>query len=127
MVGDCRACCADYYVAMASFLDAPMDEAKNYLYFNMLLGPERNSICSLMVPQVGMPDFWLLQEFGTPLGIMRHHIFGPWELAGPDGVIGPYGVSICGCGEEAAPWAHARRLLHVAWDALTEGSKIVKP
>lgn len=112
MVGGCRSCGNDYYVALASFMEGDKEETHDYLLFNADPGAVRNYICS-------RDDMrWLLSEYETPIGVMHHHTFGPWALKSPDGVIGRYGVSSCGDGAVAEPWEHARGLLFAAWDDL---------
>lgn len=118
LVGGCRVCGEDYYVTCVSFMDAEREAVDDYLCFNADTGPEQNFLCSLQTPADGIPDVWLLHEFSTPAGLMQHHVFGPWALGSPDGVIGPHGVSTCGHGGVAEPWAHARSLLFTTWDAL---------
>lgn len=112
MVGGCRSCGKDYYVALASFMDGDEEAAQDYLRFNVELGPVRNYLCSLPTTQ------WLLSEYETPIGVMHHHTFGPWALKSADGVIGRYGVSSCGNWAVAEPWEHARGLLFATWDDL---------
>lgn len=114
MVGDCRSCGNDYYVVLASFMDGNEEAAHDYLYFNIKLGPVRNYLCHLPTMQ------WLLSEYETPLGVMHHHTFGPWALKSGEGIIGKYGVSLCGNGVVAVaePWEHSRGLLFAAWDGL---------
>lgn len=133
MVGGCRACGTDYYVATASFMDGSLEKAEDYLYFNTKLGSELNYLCRGLIPEshspvespateTVMPIEWLLHEYSTPIGLMHHHIFGPWALKDADGVVGEYGVSSggCGCknGSVAEPWVHARNLLLTMWDDL---------
>ena len=114
MVGGCRACGADYYVALASFMNASYNDVEHYLLFNTKLGSERNFICSLLDAVDGVPSQWLMHEYSTPKGLMHHHVFGPWALESPEGVIGNYGVSACG-GAVADPLVHARGLLFTIW------------
>lgn len=118
LVGGCRSCGNDYYVTVASFMDADYEAVDAYLCFNTDLGPERNFLCSLQAPSEGVPTQWVMHEYSTQVGLMHHHVFGPWALEDTDGVIGPHGVSMCGHGAVADPWANARTLLHTTWDAL---------
>ncbi len=116
MVGGCRHCGNDYYVIQATFMNAKRDDAEPYLYFNTDLGSERNYVCSPVTRIENVPNPWVMQEYNTPHGLMQHHIFGPWVLDDPAGVIGPYGVS--SCGGQADPWDHGRALLLTLWDNL---------
>lgn len=119
LVGACPSCESQYYVVETSFMPAHPD-AEEYLHFNMPLDIEKNYICSMQIAVEGVPSTWLQQEYSTPIGVMLHHVFGPYKLLNSDSVVGPNGVSSCGGGGlgDSNPWNFARNLLLAAWDSL---------
>jgi hypothetical protein len=115
MVGRC-VCRKRYYVVTAAFMDTNANEAREWLHFNREFLGERNYRCLRTLPAGNVVHEWLLQEFATPLGPMRYHVFGPFRLKKPKDVIGPHGVTSCGTKAGDSPWTHARELLLEMWD-----------
>ncbi|MEX3984107.1 hypothetical protein AB4Y45_34705 [Paraburkholderia sp. EG287A] len=121
MVGGCRSCGEDFYVATVSLMAGSYEEKQDYLLFNRALGPQRNYLCQRPdgAPDV-VPGQWLLTQYRTDAGVMHEHTFGPWPLKKADGVEGSHGVSCCGVVAAGSPWEHVTDVLSPIWGTLRE-------
>lgn len=120
-VGDCPACKKDYYTIEGSFIDADRtDELDDFLCFNARMDLLSNSVCTLVEGPDGFPKCWTLSEYRIPNSdlLMHSHMFGPFSLDSPEGVIHPeYGVMACS-GSGADPWEHGEDLILTLFDDL---------
>lgn len=117
LVGACRTCGADYYVAQAGLISAAREVAQPYLSENVERGPQRNRLCSRSYVDA-VEVSWLLEEYATPEGLLHAHTFGPWRLTDRDAVVGPYGVSSCASHGLSGSWGDAAALLLEVWPDL---------
>jgi len=127
MVGGCRSCGEDFYVATVTLMAGLFEEKMDYLLFNRALGPERNYLCRR--PE-GLPDVvpaeWLLTQYRTDAGVMHEHTFGPWSLEEAVGLEGRAGVACCGTVAAGSPWEQVANALFPLWGplrAMLEGAR----
>lgn len=120
MVGDCRRCGEDFYVATVSRMDGAYAEKQDYLHLNRELGPQRNYLCSAEGAPEGVPASWLVSEYQTDAGRMHEHTLGPWPLKEVEGVVGVAGVACCGTLVAGNPWEQVTKLLYPLWGAMRE-------
>jgi hypothetical protein len=123
MVGRCPCCREDYYVGTVSLMNAEFNEVDDYLLNNRDPGPLTNYRCFPGAQRPNVPASWLMHEYRTAAGVMHEHVFGPWRLSDPTGVIGAAGVACCGISASGNPWEHVAAMMHTVWDALRAANR----